>query len=468
MMRQQTHLRCVANETRRSSFRWRSLTVALSLVVICLPGYAAIGAEDISAEDSALRLRAANIDVDTYRSRGQEGLDELLALYQETEALLLADGDVESCRNNDELNLLTSKIDEVAAARDSHISGLFWHTDYDQALAEAESTNRPVLSLRMMGKLTDEYSCANSRFFRTALYANQEIAQFLKDNYVLHWHSVRPVPRVTIDFGDGRVLHRTLTGNSIHYIVSPDGLLLDALPGLYSPQMFLEYVQKGDQICEALADIPDAPEVIAQYHDMQRREILDKWELQMFTATVNRAHLNNNDVGDDAVAVDAVDAVPRAVGKGLVEVRLAEEVVMKRLDLLAQNSDEATWREIANFYRDGATLDERSRSIVARHMGCDCSGTNAEVAGNEDLARKIENFENAIALDTARNEFLMHTELHLWIANGEIPLDLVELDERVYDELFLTPSADPWIGLVPENVYAALEDEGIQAESSRE
>ena len=72
----------------------------------------------------------------------------------------------------------------------------------------------------MLGKLTDEFSCANSRFFRTSLYSNKEISNYLRDNFVLHWQSVRPVPRVTIDFGDGRKLERTLTGNSAHYVLT--------------------------------------------------------------------------------------------------------------------------------------------------------------------------------------------------------------------------------------------------------
>ena len=94
----------------------------------------------------------------------------------------------------------------------------------------------------MLGKLTDEYSCANSRFFRTALYSNKDISEFLRTNFVLHWQSVRPVPRVTIDFGDGRKLERTLTGNSAHYVLASDGTPLDVLPGLYSPLAFRQWL----------------------------------------------------------------------------------------------------------------------------------------------------------------------------------------------------------------------------------
>jgi hypothetical protein len=51
---------------------------------------------------------------------------------------------------------------------------------------------------------------------------------------------------VTIDFGDGRKLEQTLTGNSIHYVLDSDGRPIDAIPGLYSPQVFLENLKDAE------------------------------------------------------------------------------------------------------------------------------------------------------------------------------------------------------------------------------
>lgn len=53
----------------------------------------------------------------------------------------------------------------------------------------------------------------------------------LRQSFVLHWESVRPVPKVTIDFGDGRRIERTLTGNSVHVVLDSYGHPVDALPG---------------------------------------------------------------------------------------------------------------------------------------------------------------------------------------------------------------------------------------------
>jgi hypothetical protein len=83
------------------------------------------------------------------------------------------------------------------------------YTDLEKAQAASKQTGRPILSLRLLGRLDEELSCANSRFMRTALYANQEISGILRDRFILDWQSVRPVPKISIDFGDGRRLERT-------------------------------------------------------------------------------------------------------------------------------------------------------------------------------------------------------------------------------------------------------------------
>ena len=37
------------------------------------------------------------------------------------------------------------------------------------------------------------------------------------------------------------------------------------------------------------------------------------------------------------------------------------------------------------------------------------------------------------------------------------PVDLTALTNRIYDELFLTPRTDPWLGLVAADTYSAIE-----------
>ena len=202
------------------------------------------------------------------------------------EALLNTEAEKVSALRRNQIRLddpevaeLRQHIDTTAAQRDAYASGLFWFTDLEAAKAEARKTRRPILSLRLLGNLDEEYSCANSRFFRTVLYANTEISRTLRDHYVLHWKSVRPAPLLTIDMGDGRRIKRTITGNSIHYLLDPDGRVLDALPGLYSPQAFLTALARAERNTRLLAPdtIASTESAPAQPNEFRSREELLRW-----------------------------------------------------------------------------------------------------------------------------------------------------------------------------------------------
>ena len=129
-------------------------------------------------------------------------------------------------------------LDRLCGQFHAHSTLLYWFTDLDVALAEARRTRRPVLSLRLLGRLDEEMSCANSRFFRRLLYPEARINRLLRERFVLHWQTVRAVPRITIEFGDGRRIQRTITGNSLHLVLDGNGRPIDALPGLVSPDVF--------------------------------------------------------------------------------------------------------------------------------------------------------------------------------------------------------------------------------------
>lgn len=145
----------------------------------------------------------------------------------------------------------SAALDAICAQKDAHTARLYWFTDLAAATAEARRTRRPILSLRLLGRLDEELSCANSRFFRKLLYPDPQINQVLRRDFVLHWQSLRPVPRVTIDFGDGRRVERTLTGNSVHVVLDGRGRAVDALPGLMSREVFLEQLAQAQRLAQA-------------------------------------------------------------------------------------------------------------------------------------------------------------------------------------------------------------------------
>ena len=76
------------------------------------------------------------------------------------------------------------------------------------------------------------------------LFSNPEIADFINENFEPSWESVRPVPRVSIDFGNGTVVERTLHGNVATYICDKNNIVHDVLPGVYSKTAFLKQLKQ--------------------------------------------------------------------------------------------------------------------------------------------------------------------------------------------------------------------------------
>jgi hypothetical protein len=77
------------------------------------------------------------------------------------------------------------------------------------------------------------------------------------------------------------------------------------------------------------------------------------------------------------------------------------------------------------------------------------------------MDRLVANFERSIAQDTAHNEYVFHAKLHQWFAAGEAAGGVEALNRRVYADLFLTPDADPYLGLAPAGAYTALPNDGL-------
>src|SRR5437016_4837858 len=126
--------------------------IAPAIVLLFITGPLGIGlASAIAPTDTAGALSndpaVVEKTIARLRDAGPAGLDALLDQYDKT---------------NDAR--LIPIIDTVAAQRDAAVSRLYWYTDVEKAQVAASAAHKPILYLRMLGKLTDEYSCANSRF----------------------------------------------------------------------------------------------------------------------------------------------------------------------------------------------------------------------------------------------------------------------------------------------------------------
>jgi hypothetical protein len=338
-------------------------------------------------------------------------------------------------------------LDAVCAQKDCATSHLYWYTDLAAAREAARKSGKPILSLRLLGRLDEELSCANSRFFRAVLYANERVSQELRDRFVLHWQSERPVPKVTIDFGDGRRLVGTVTGNSIHYILDSKGRLVDALPGLYGPAAFLRHLGEAADEARALAALPDGiyPRRLAEYH-RERIAVQDR-ELAADLGKAGFPLFDLPEVRQNPGTVEVAAASERTASKSAGEMGLLR-AVLPDLDALKAGSPELA--ALAGFHAEDARLDEASRRHLMTKRG----------ALVKDNLGPMRRFETRIAEDTVRNEYLLHKGIHSWLAMARQVPDLAAFNAQVYAELFLTPASDPWLGLGPSELYSALTPAG--------
>ena len=360
------------------------------------------------------------VDIKTYRETGQE---------------------------TDNWKKIAAALDAVAMQKDSYAAQLYWYTDLEEAKRVARATDKPILSLRLLGNLNEEFSCANSRLFRSILYSNSEISKFLRENYILHWKSVRPAPRVTIDFGDGRKIERTLTGNSIHYILDEDGRIIDALPGLYSPKAFMIYIAQGKRVNDSIDMRTDREKDIAllKYRKLSFDRIKEQRDSAVSMAKVT--------LTEPKTGTDAIIAAPRAMAKMMVTNEISILEVYDTFARFEPQIDLTDWQKLANLYSPDPKIDLQSTAFI-RRQNAKTGLTEAEFAG---MFTKLNNF---IALDTTRNDFLYHTKLYEWLNRGSVG-DLESFNNRVYADIFQTPNSDKWLGLYSTDVYTALDGNGI-------
>jgi len=389
------------------------------------------------------------VAIDELRALGPSGLNTLMTRYageikQHIDDPLL--------KSDAEWERITKALDAVSGQKNSYISGLYWYTDLKEAQKAASESGKPILSLRLLGKLTDELSCANSRFFRTVLYSNDEVASVLRDRFVLHWQSVRPVPIITIDFGDGRKLQRTITGNSVHYVLDSEGRVIEALPGLYGPKAFLRGLVDAEGLFKSVAGNDQQREFLLNEHYRVRN---NKISLAWLTDVAN---IGGKVPGNFVVQkgpngeFTAITVAPLAITKALTEVNILRAMTATS-EALGRVTDEAAWRKIALWHASDAVLDSRSIALIKRQ--------NASLSGTQ-LTAMLQKFQEAIALDTVRNEYLLHSKLYAWLVQERRRLNLEKFNEKVYAELFLTPGSDPWLGLLEKDVYTGIDNGGVK------
>ena len=377
------------------------------------------------------------------RDLGAAGVDALLEVLSEASL-------------GDRNTLESLVLDRVCGQRDCAASRLFWYTDLDQALAAAQRLGRPVLSLRLLGRLDEDLSCANSRFFRTALYPDPRVGKLLRKRFGLHWHSVRPVPKITIDYGDGRSLQGTITGNSAHYVLDRHGRLVDVLPGLYGPGAFAAELQAAGTLAGRAGEISEGGFLRWMRHEHSTLVRALDLGLGKSLGDVGSSSVFGRLLGElEAFASLPTRHLPPTARQASL---LAKSKMMVEGPALAalegppgdleELPGEDVWPKLARARHRDVALRAESRALLRRiHRPAE--------PGDGD--RALEAFEAGMALDTVRNQFLLRRTVHVWLQDREAGLTPELLDEQIYASLFRTPLSDPWIGLRPADIYSGLQ-----------
>ncbi len=390
-----------------------------------------------------------------------------------------------------------AKRNAAGHAFDNGAAQLFWFTDLNAAKKQAKLEKKPILSLRLLGRLSDEYSCANSRFFRVIFYPQAQINPLLRDQFVLHWSSERAVPTVSIDMGDGRVVRRTLTGNSAHYLLDENGRPLDVMPGVVTPIRFANWLQSGAALNRSWNQTT-AQEREAFLSDWHRAQMNKIWreiepkrgEDEKWVITQVEKSLELNPIEKNADARTAAEiAAPLFVSKSIGEIPILDAtrlfgsgaritpVGFSGFRFVLSNAktprpailDEATRAHIkamnpplaprAASQNTGAGKDE---NLVAGAQFQTVSQTETETQTEiaDPFNELIARFETSIQEDDRMSLARFQVPIHASFVQGQAS-DFDAFNRKIYSRLFLTPKSDPWLGLAPAGDFTALQNGGL-------
>jgi hypothetical protein len=181
------------------------------------------------------------------------------------------------------------------------------------------------------------------------LFSNKQIADYINKNFEPVWQSVRPVPIVHIDFGNGKVLTRTLHGNIATYLCNDAGQVLDILPGIYQPVTYLDRLQQFKMLAQyaASAKTPEQRECsLVSYHRTVAKELAKKTEPSRFLALKDFSKSSIEGRTKILLVPGGVSMVAKAAGQ------LAAGVPN-----LSSNSELANWKALV----EDTSLNETER-----------------------------------------------------------------------------------------------------------
>jgi hypothetical protein len=182
------------------------------------------------------------------------------------------------------------------------------------------------------------------------LFSSPELAAYINTTFEPAWETVRPVPIVTIDFGNGKVIKRTLHGNIATYVCTADGNVLDVLPGIYTPDVYQQRLQDfenlflfvhnrkksarfGPKPSEPAAKNPPSVERFQEFHSGQAKALKANQPLPVLALIpdAGKARIEYSIKLLAANEAPKAAPMPRAVAKPAVGTKAAEIAGWKEL-----------------------------------------------------------------------------------------------------------------------------------------
>ena len=218
------------------------------------------------------------------------------------------------------------------------------------------------------------------------MFSQDRVAAFVNRHFEPAWESVRPVPVVRIDFGNGNVVTRTLHGNILTSVCTPDGLLLDALPGIYTE--------------DGYANALDRLRLLAGVARTRPAGQRDEWA--------------------------------RAYHRDETK-KLREQETLARI--------EATTARFAMYYTKGA-IERPVKAVVGRPSGPNVTPNGGQpVRPNADVSRWEE-----LAEDTRLNETARRRQIHDLLAGAGL-VRPAKVTRPIYKDVLHADLDDPYLGL---------------------
>jgi hypothetical protein len=258
------------------------------------------------------------------------------------------------------------------------------------------------------------------------LLSDARVIRFVNDHFVACWQTVRPVPQVTIQFGDGRTLKRTLGGNTVMEICLPDGRVVDSFPGVYMPDDFLSEAGQTLVLLQRLLSAPAGAATmeadIIAWHRARAAvppvPVTISLEKSMVESPLLRALRANPRQAPNT------DLLVRELGRAPVGV---EEGVDARTSLARIS------QRIEDVSKQPATIEQLRRRLL--NLPEDRRPSPAELG------------EMALRLDSRTNVNWLRPAVHLLFAGDDRLPRNQECRDFVFNQLLHLPVNDPYLGL---------------------